>query len=581
MRRRLKRRGEGGAVSLIVALVVVALAVPIASMAVDLGMQRVARRDMQAIADLVALDMARHLDGRKFAVIKEANAWENGMRSSIARNLNLSAADEAKLVSGGDKITIVTEDVTFVAQVPEKFVRGREDLVIRVTMGRQDASDGKFEQITDAAKQIPSAVRVTASTAVNMAFSGSRGGATRTAIATSDPLACHKVGSWGADLRTSHSVLGGLLDSIDANLDLEAVHYDHLADAQVTLADVFAGISAGKPDVVLSTLVDLDDFLQVLVTSLPASSPAAEVLTLEIRDVLSTTVAAKQIKLGDIVSLGGDPDIALAGQVNVLDLVQGAFFAANGTNAIAVPGLTATVPGLTNVTVTAHVVQKPQIACGFGSTAETSQISVDLEADLDTSLEVYTDGSVISTIIGSITNPVLQTVGVAGKVRVSARVANAQATLESVACTVAGPQSLAITMQSAPSLANLGAAADVGIEFLTSTYDLAEVQVSSPVGATHGASPYTLSLPSAYETPVRTSTPGVVGVPDLTQAQLKAAGLSLDALLAPVVGLLNPVLIGLETALVNTVLPQLGVQLAGADLYAVRAPDCVAPNLRG
>lgn len=583
MRRRLKRRGEGGAVSLLVALVTVALVVPIASMAVDLGMQRVARRDMQAIADLVALDMARHLDGRKFAVIKEANAWESGMRSSIARNLNLSAADEASLVSGGDKITIVTEDVTFVAQVPEKFVRGREDLVIRVTMGRQDAADGEFEQITDKAKQVPSAVRVTASTVVNMAFSGSRGGATRSAIATSDPLACHKVGSWAADLRTSHSVLDDLLKAIDPNLglDIEAGHYNHLANAQVTLADVFAGVSAGKPDMVLTTLVQLDDFLQVLVSSLPASSPAAEVLKVQIRDVLSTTVAAKQIKLGDIVSLGGDPDIALAGQVNVLDLVQGAFFAANGTNAIAVPGLTATVPGLSNVTAKAYVVQKPQIACGFGSTAETSQVSVTIEGKVDTDLNVVTNQSLVGAIVSILALPVPRVVGVQGTVQITTNLANASATLESVACTTAGPQSVTVSLPTTPSLANLQSAADVDVEFMGSTLELAKVQAGSAVGSSGTSSPYTLPLPSAYDTPVRTSSSGAVGVPDLTTAQLNAAGLSLSTLLAPVVGVLNPVVAGLESALVDTVLPQLGVQLAGADLYAVRAPDCVAPNLRG
>ena len=46
-----------------VALLLVVL-VPSSAMAVDLGMQRVVRRDMQTLADVVALDVVRLVDGR-------------------------------------------------------------------------------------------------------------------------------------------------------------------------------------------------------------------------------------------------------------------------------------------------------------------------------------------------------------------------------------------------------------------------------------------------------------------------------------------------------------------------------------
>ena len=54
---------ERGAVAVFLA-VTVALVVGIGTLAVDLGMQRVVRRDMQALADVAALDLARELDGR-------------------------------------------------------------------------------------------------------------------------------------------------------------------------------------------------------------------------------------------------------------------------------------------------------------------------------------------------------------------------------------------------------------------------------------------------------------------------------------------------------------------------------------
>ena len=101
MIRRLRRRDESGAVALVVALVTVAVVLPIAAMGVDLGMQRVARRDMQAIADMVALDMSRHLDGQtKYSVLKNTAAWKDGIRRSVARNVGIPRTRPSTALSG-------------------------------------------------------------------------------------------------------------------------------------------------------------------------------------------------------------------------------------------------------------------------------------------------------------------------------------------------------------------------------------------------------------------------------------------------------------------------------------------------
>ncbi|WP_141006782.1 hypothetical protein [Nocardioides humi] len=52
--------------------------------AVDLGMQRVARADMQALADVVALDLARELDGRTVNAL--VDVLEEKKERSLARN---------------------------------------------------------------------------------------------------------------------------------------------------------------------------------------------------------------------------------------------------------------------------------------------------------------------------------------------------------------------------------------------------------------------------------------------------------------------------------------------------------------
>ncbi|MFL6156446.1 MAG: pilus assembly protein TadG-related protein, partial [Marmoricola sp.] len=62
-----RRRNEQGVVAVVVAIVTCFTLIPIAALAVDIGVQRVARRDAQSVADVVALDLARQLDGRTYA----------------------------------------------------------------------------------------------------------------------------------------------------------------------------------------------------------------------------------------------------------------------------------------------------------------------------------------------------------------------------------------------------------------------------------------------------------------------------------------------------------------------------------
>ncbi|NHA01875.1 hypothetical protein G5V59_25590 [Nocardioides sp. W3-2-3] len=71
LRRRGTRQDERGAVTLVMVFVLVVMLLG-SAFVVDLGVQRVARSDMQAIADLVALDLARELDGRTVTDVRPA-----------------------------------------------------------------------------------------------------------------------------------------------------------------------------------------------------------------------------------------------------------------------------------------------------------------------------------------------------------------------------------------------------------------------------------------------------------------------------------------------------------------------------
>jgi len=49
---------------LVLVAIVLSTLIGFTSLAIDIGYQRVVRRDMQAVADVVALDLSRRLDGR-------------------------------------------------------------------------------------------------------------------------------------------------------------------------------------------------------------------------------------------------------------------------------------------------------------------------------------------------------------------------------------------------------------------------------------------------------------------------------------------------------------------------------------
>ena len=85
-----RRDGERGAVLPFVALVLATL-VAFTSIAIDLGYQRVGRRDMQALADIVALDLSRRLDGSTAAALKTTMDAE--LARSVARNDDTTVGD--------------------------------------------------------------------------------------------------------------------------------------------------------------------------------------------------------------------------------------------------------------------------------------------------------------------------------------------------------------------------------------------------------------------------------------------------------------------------------------------------------
>lgn len=343
-------RDERGAVALFVAASLAVLLI-ITALAVDLGMQRVARRDAQAIADLVSLDMARELDGRAKSAYSTA-ALDRAFEASIDRN--------------DDGLGAEPDDYSY-------------------ELGRLGAT-GSFESIGGSVTA--TAVKVTAVGSVGYLFTGGRGDVTRSAVSMpQDSTVCFSVGSRLLILDTSSGALSPILDQI-LKVNMSAVGYEglvNLKDASIPLIDLAAALSLGTTEQVLNAQVSLSQLMLATAEALRANGDPVRATVLE---SISVKLTRFGLRLGDILDLDtGTPVAGLTGTVNVLDLIGAAIVAANGENAIAVA-----VPGIGSI----KVIEPPRTACaspGRPATAKSAQIQFQLATTVPRSLDSRLTGT--------------------------------------------------------------------------------------------------------------------------------------------------------------------------------------------
>lgn len=355
MRRRLgsrQDRDDRGAVAAFTAIVLVVL-IAVTAFAVDLGMQRVARSDMQALADVVALDLARELDGRS---VSELETVESSL-ASASRDRNRDV-------------------INFEGSLPG----------LAVDWGELDAN-GDFVLLSGTAK--PSAVRVTADTEVGFAFAPAvglddSGGAERLAVASSDTEACFSIGSYAARLDTEASeLLAPLVDgALNGNISLDAAGYRGIADADISLLDLAAELGLGSVDELLTTNVSAGDLFLAAADVLDNDGNTADA---DVLHALGVEVGSHTISVGDLINAESGGTAAETATINVLDLVAGTAFVANGTNAVSIPDLAVDL-GLTGTALSASVkiIEKARKGCGKkgSASADTAQAEVDISGKL-------------------------------------------------------------------------------------------------------------------------------------------------------------------------------------------------------
>lgn len=529
LRRRLRR--ERGAAAILTGLMITAL-VASAAITVDLGQQRVGRADMQALADVVALDLARQLDGRSETAL--APVLNAEMARSLARN--------------GDTYGAVPE--------------------LEWDLGR--IVDAEFD--SDLSGLAPSAVRVTAATEVGFVFGGvagiAEGGASRSAVAQSEGGACFSIGSYGARVDTGSSpILGPLLGALGSNVNVSAIDYNGLANADVSLLDlvgVDAGVGTLGALIEGGQLLSLADFYLATAEVLAQEGNAAFVGLLE---AMAVGVDDVQLNAGDLIDLGTGGASGLDADLNLLDLVTAAAAAATGQNALIVPQVGVNLGPIANVGVDLAVIEAPKLGCGRKNqvTAKSTQVQVNLAANaLDLNLLLAGTRVSLSGSIG---------------------VAQATGALTDVRC---APSGLTIDVSDGLLVIDLTLQITVYANILGVRIPV----VGGPITirgqtSTSGEAVIDLSDDAEYGRPSTVGS-GTGGLPVLNvdTSGLALIGIPLGIVLAPIVDgltstLVNPLIQSLDTVLLSPLLNSLGIDLSGADIYKFRTPQCDEPKLVG
>ncbi|CAB4720825.1 MAG: hypothetical protein F2667_10280 [Actinobacteria bacterium] len=529
VRGRARERDERGAVAAFVAVLLSVLLVS-AAFAVDLGRQRVVRSDMQSLADVVALDMVRQLRGRYAMDIEGDSTWQQALAKSVARN--------------GSTL----------GSTPN----------VQVELGVVDAT-GAFTPVGGEAK--PDAVRVSASSTINFAFVPGQGGATRTAVAATEPVACFKMGSYALDLNSGNSAI--LNSLINDALNLSAISYDGLSNASVSLLGLATELNAGSVDGLLALpSLSLGTYYAAAATVLQREG--GETADVQLLQALSLQVASlPNVAVSQILSLSPGADSALATSVNLLDLVATSALVSNGSSALALPNLSVGL-GLTSLSSSLSVIEKAREGCGpvNKATASTSQVSLSLGG----------------TLVGL---PAILGTTATASMTLSVQAASANGTLIDVSCgTFAAGSPDTETVAVGDGLVTLNLQVPIVLKVLGVTVlsGTVKVQTTPPLAPSNAW----MNFPSlaSYSTkyPTGSGNVGLTGVTvDTSDLRLIGLpiGLTLNGLTSGILsGIVNPLIGRLDSVLLSPLLGVLGVQVSGAEVYGVPRPNCDHGALR-
>jgi uncharacterized membrane protein len=345
------------------------------SFAVDIGRVQLERRDLQAVADAVALDMVRELD-----LAGDPVAWAAELTLTRDRNGFTASGTESD---------------------------GIRDLV---------ATPGCYDDATDvftAGCATPDAVLAVATDTVDYVFQPGSKRTSREAIAEQEETAEFRVGSFVAAIDpATNSIIGQILNSVMPGAS--AVSYAGLLDANVTVADLAANlpVTVGSPDELLDAEITMADLLVASADALAANGNAADAAF--VQGLVGLAVGGGTFRFGDVIgaSAGGDTP---AGDVvlQVPQLLTTAAFLVDGEHLVTVPASTLNIPFVGDVGLRMTGIEAPRTGgIQDGASVTTRQISLEVTPAINISttrtINICSlpsgERNVLQSLVGSVLN---------------------------------------------------------------------------------------------------------------------------------------------------------------------------------
>jgi hypothetical protein len=291
---------------------------------------------------------------------------------------------------------------------------------------------------------------------------------------------------------------------------------------------------------------------------------AAQVALLE---QLAAPVDDFRFDAGDLLALGTDGASGLDADLNLYDLVTASAAAATGNHAIEIPQLAVNLGPVANVQSSLSVIEPLKQGCGrkndVGAVASSTQVELELSAaDVSVPGLLRTNVSLSGTVSAT----------------------SADGLLTDVRCDPAG-----LTVAVSDGLIDVDLTLEVTVyaRVLFVTIPVASGPITIKGQKSSNRVAVVNIVGDDYETGTRVGN-GSSGLPALTMdtSGVQLLGLPVGVVLAPILdalttGLVNPLVQALDTALVAPLLNSLGLDVSGADVFAVRTPKCGEPALRG
>lgn len=535
------RRDERGAI-LPLTVLVMTLTVTLASLAIDIGGDRVVRRDMQSVADVVALDLARNLDGR-------AASGYSGF-SATSPSSTLFATQKAASVSRQSGLLANPNTVT-----------------ARLAVANQQT--GAFIRWA-ASSDIPNAVRVwsTGSSAFRILPTTPRStNLQRSALAViGQPIVCISAGATLADL-TPGGTLDVLLGKLIGINQLSLVSPGGVASlsALVPLGQLATQLNVGTVDQLATASVTGQSFLIAAATVLSnkGDNVAANVL-----NAIAAKVSGSNLTVSQILNLNTGVGTAANLNIDAFSLAQAVIEISNKNNFVDLT-LPVGITGLASTTLQAKVIEAPRIACGpIGTKATSSQVQIKLSADVASGL---LSGLVASAKI----NDLLVTAG------------NGAGTITSITCSI-GAATVGVNADTSVGMLKLHLLTTLLLGIIKLAIDVPD-PATNPNGTAIGTSssiPLTFNFPAGSTSLPAPQTAGTgmtsLGLSSITPKVTVTAGvvLNLSSLISGTVVPLLGVVDGVVSPLLTSVLSSLGIRLGTVEIQPTTRPACNEPVLR-